>query len=76
MAGPLAIRTGGAWAWNDGLFGRVAKGTEEVFWAATVHAGMAVDDVTFSDLEIQWPFPRSYYAKVADRLQALGDHPG
>lgn len=42
---------GGAWAWNDGLFGRVAKGTEEVFWAATVHAGMAVDDVTVEGRE-------------------------
>ena len=33
---------------------------------------VAVDDVTFSDLQKQWPFPRSYFAKVTDRLHAAG----
>ena len=40
-----------AWAWSDGLLGRMAKGTENVFWAATVHAGMAVADVTVEGRE-------------------------
>ena len=31
-------------------------------------AVVAIDDVTFSDLERQWPFPRSLMAKAVDRL--------
>ncbi|MDX6603918.1 MAG: adenylate cyclase [Solirubrobacterales bacterium] len=31
-----------------------------------------VDDRTFSDLGIQWPFPRSLHAKVIDRLREAG----
>jgi adenylate cyclase len=32
-----------------------------------------IDDVTFSDLHVRWQdFPRSYYAKVIDRLHAAG----
>jgi adenylate cyclase len=27
-----------------------------------------IDDVTFSDLNLQWPFPRSVHAKVVDRI--------
>ena len=33
---------------------------------------VAVDDVTFSDLEKQWPFPRSYFGKVTDVLHEAG----
>lgn len=33
---------------------------------------VAIDDVTFSDLGIQWPFPRSLHGKVIDRLRAAG----
>jgi CHASE2 domain-containing sensor protein len=33
---------------------------------------VAVDDVTFSDLRRQWPFPRTYFAKVTDRLHDAG----
>jgi CHASE2 domain-containing sensor protein len=33
---------------------------------------VAVDDVTFSDLGIQWPFPRSLHARAIDRLRAAG----
>jgi CHASE2 domain-containing sensor protein len=31
-----------------------------------------VDDVTFSDLGRQWPFPRSLHARAIDRLRAAG----
>jgi CHASE2 domain-containing sensor protein len=33
---------------------------------------VAVDDLTFSDLGEQWPFPRSLHAKAIDRLRAAG----
>ncbi|MEA2267855.1 MAG: hypothetical protein QOC64_465 [Solirubrobacteraceae bacterium] len=33
---------------------------------------VAVDDVTFSDLRIQWPFPRSLHARAVDRLREAG----
>ena len=33
---------------------------------------VGVDDVTFSELRLQWPFPRSVEAKVIDRLAAAG----
>jgi HD-GYP domain-containing protein (c-di-GMP phosphodiesterase class II) len=35
-------------------------------------AVVAVDDVTFSDLGLQWPFPRSYMARAVDRLAEIG----
>ena len=35
-------------------------------------AFVAVDDVTFSDLNMRWPFPRSLHARVIDRLQRAG----
>jgi adenylate cyclase len=31
-----------------------------------------IDDVTFDDLDLQWPFPRSLHAKVIDRLNRDG----
>ena len=33
---------------------------------------VGVDDVTFSDLNEQWPFPRRLHAKVIDRLREAG----
>jgi len=33
---------------------------------------VAIDDVTFSDLQRQWPFPRSQMADAVDRLHAAG----
>jgi CHASE2 domain-containing sensor protein len=33
---------------------------------------VAIDDVTFSELGVQWPFPRSLFARAADRLRAAG----
>jgi CHASE2 domain-containing sensor protein len=35
-------------------------------------AVVAIDDVTFSDLERQWPFPRSLHARAIDRLRQAG----
>ena len=35
-------------------------------------AVVAIDDVTFDDLERQWPFPRSMMGKAVDRLAELG----
>ncbi len=33
---------------------------------------LAIDEPTFSQLQIQWPFPRSLHAHVLDRLRADG----
>jgi CHASE2 domain-containing sensor protein len=33
---------------------------------------VAIDDRTFSDLQLQWPFPRRLHAAVIDRLHADG----
>ena len=33
---------------------------------------VGVDDVTFSDLQRRWPFPRSLHGRVIDRLRAAG----
>jgi CHASE2 domain-containing sensor protein len=33
---------------------------------------VAIDDVTFSDLDRQWPFPRRLHAQAIDRLRAAG----
>ena len=33
---------------------------------------VAIDDVTFSDLSRQWPFPRRLHARAIDRLRAAG----
>ena len=33
---------------------------------------VGIDDVTFSDLRLHWPFPRSEHAKAIDRLHAAG----
>ena len=33
---------------------------------------VGIDDVTFSDLDEQWPFPRSLHARVIDRLREAG----
>jgi CHASE2 domain-containing sensor protein len=33
---------------------------------------VGIDDVTFSDLDEQWPFPRRLHARAIDRLRAAG----
>jgi CHASE2 domain-containing sensor protein len=33
---------------------------------------VAIDDVTFSELDLQWPFPRSVFARATDRLRRAG----
>jgi CHASE2 domain-containing sensor protein len=35
-------------------------------------AVVAVDDVTFSDLQLQWPFPRRWHARAVDALRRAG----
>src|SRR4051812_29001691 len=35
-------------------------------------AVVAVDDTTFSELAVRWPFPRSLHARVIDRLRKAG----
>jgi adenylate cyclase len=39
---------------------------------STEVAVVAIDDATFSDLNRQWPFPRSMHAAVIDRLRRAG----
>ncbi len=33
---------------------------------------VAIDDRTFSDLQLQWPFPRRFHARIIERLRADG----
>jgi len=33
---------------------------------------VAIDDVTFDELDLRWPFPRSLHAKLVDRLRGAG----
>jgi putative nucleotidyltransferase with HDIG domain len=33
---------------------------------------VGIDDVTFSDLRVQWPFPRRLHARAINRLRAAG----
>ena len=33
---------------------------------------IAIDDVTFSQLDLQWPFPRSWHGKAIDELHRAG----
>ena len=35
-------------------------------------AVVAIDDVTFDELDLQWPFPRSVHGRVIDRLRRAG----
>jgi CHASE2 domain-containing sensor protein len=35
-------------------------------------AVVAVDDITFSDLKLQWPFPRRWHARAVDALRRAG----
>src|SRR6188472_3285557 len=35
-------------------------------------AVVAVDDVTFSDLKLQWPFPRSWHGRAVTALHKAG----
>jgi len=35
-------------------------------------AVVAIDDSSFSDLELQWPFPRSIHGRAIDRLRQAG----
>jgi HD-GYP domain-containing protein (c-di-GMP phosphodiesterase class II) len=45
-----------------------ARGAQTVDDVAVV----AIDDVTFSDLEVQWPFKRSLHARAIDTLRRAG----
>jgi HD-GYP domain-containing protein (c-di-GMP phosphodiesterase class II) len=45
-----------------------ARGTQPADDVAVV----AIDDVTFSDLEVQWPFKRSLHARAIDALRRAG----
>ena len=45
-----------------------ARGAQTVTDVAVV----AIDDVSFSDLEVQWPFPRSLHGKAIDALRKAG----
>src|SRR5215210_6655704 len=35
-------------------------------------AVVAIDDVTFGELGVRWPFPRSLHARLIDRLRGSG----
>ena len=44
------------------------RGTQPVSGLAVV----AIDERSFSELELQWPFPRSEHARMIDRLREAG----
>jgi CHASE2 domain-containing sensor protein len=87
-AAPLRIRAllaaavlaafSGWMALDTGLFEPVEDHTVDARFAlrgespAPELAVVAIDDVTFSDLRLRWPFPRSLYARALDRLHAAG----
>src|ERR687895_518822 len=54
------------------LNSEMTRGRSGRFKALPVSAVVAIDDVTFSDLDLQWPFPRSRFGKVVTRLHAAG----
>ncbi|HEX6986850.1 MAG TPA: CHASE2 domain-containing protein, partial [Planctomycetaceae bacterium] len=45
------------------------KGTDDARADVVV---VAIDDVTFAELGVQWPFPRSLHAALIDRLASAG----
>ena len=77
VAAALAACAGGA-ALATGLLAAVEDHTVDARFALRGEdrpsdlAVVAVDDVTFSELGLQWPFPRSLYARAIRRLRAAG----
>jgi len=77
LAGVLAVGVGTATYLTDAL-SRAEQGTVNARFAlrdAPPPKGIvvvAIDDVTFSDLGLPWPFPRSRHAAAIDRLHAAG----
>jgi CHASE2 domain-containing sensor protein len=77
VAAVVAIGAGGAVE-----FARLLPGLEQDSVAARFeHRGaeaapgllvVAIDDKTFDDLALQWPFPRSWHARAIDALQRDG----
>ena len=70
MVAGLASYAAGAWprVENDTLDMRFdVRGQAPVPSDVVV---VAIDDKTFSDLRLQWPFPRALHAAVIDRLRA------
>src|SRR3712207_7359573 len=54
----------------DSLDGRFSiRGTQE---PAADLAVVAIDDVTFDELDLRWPFRRIFHARVVDRLRKDG----
>jgi CHASE2 domain-containing sensor protein len=70
VAGGLISYTAGAWprVENDTLDLRF--GVRGPTPAPSDVVVVAIDGKTFSDLQLQWPFPRSLHAAVIDRLRA------
>jgi response regulator RpfG family c-di-GMP phosphodiesterase len=77
VAGVVAIVAASAVA-----FGGPLSGAEETTVATRFHvrpahpprgiAVVAIDDDSFADLDLRWPFPRSLHARVVERLHAAG----
>ena len=66
-------------AYVTGLFDRAERATVDARFAVrgelqtpTDVVVVAIDDVTFNELGVQWPFPRSLHAKVIDAVVADG----
>jgi adenylate cyclase len=66
-------------SYEGGLFKRLELNTIDTRFAirgseqpSARVAVVAIDDATFSDLGLQWPFPRSLHAEVIERLRRAG----
>lgn len=70
----------GAWLFQFGLAGRVidAKGLDLLFLLRGSRPVpedlviVAVDEPSFAELRLQWPWPRSLHARLIERLRAAG----
>jgi CHASE2 domain-containing sensor protein len=78
LAAAVLAACSGAVALDTGVFEALEDHTVDARFAlrgerpASELAVVAVDDVTFSDLRLRWPFPRSLYARALRRLRAAG----
>jgi CHASE2 domain-containing sensor protein len=76
-AAVLAMCSGGI-ALDTGLFEALEDHTVDARFALRGEspprelAVVAIDDVSFSDLRVRWPFPRSLYARALRRLRDAG----
>ncbi len=77
IAAAMAAVVAGIASYTAGAWPRVENDTLDMRFGVRGHTPspsdvvvVAIDDKTFSELRLQWPFPRSLHAAVIDRLRA------